>query len=238
LSVVVPAYNEEERLPRSLACLLEYYSAQDYRYDVTVVSDGSTDRTNEIACAFAAAHPEFRLIQYTPNRGKGCAVRTGMLEAKGDVVLFCDADLATPPEETAKLLEKVQQGIEVAIGSRPLKESRLEKHQPIHRELLGRTFNFAVQALAISGIRDTQCGFKMFTNASANAVFRRCKLDGFSFDFEALMIARDLGYKIAEVPIRWAHQEGSKVVLMRDGPKMLLDLVKLRVKGKAARMKE
>ncbi len=238
LSVVVPAYNEEERLPRSLARLHEYYEAQDYGYDVTVVSDGSTDRTNEIVREFAAAHPKFRLLEYGPNRGKGCAVRTGMLEAKGDLVLFCDADQATPQEETEKLLDHMRQGADVAIGSRPLKESRLEKHQPLYREMLGRTFNHVVQALAISGIRDTQCGFKMFTNGAAQAVFRRCKLDGFSFDFESLMIARDLGYRIDEVPIRWSHQEGSKVVLLRDGPRMLGDLVRLRLKGRTSRMKE
>jgi dolichyl-phosphate beta-glucosyltransferase len=124
----------------------------------------------------------------------------------------------------------------VAIGSRPLRESRLEVRQPLYRELLGRTFNKAVQLLAIRGISDTQCGFKLFTAKAASEVFTRCRLDGFSFDFEALIVARDLGFRIDEVPIRWAHQEGSKVVLLRDGPRMLLDLVKLRMRGRKSRL--
>jgi len=235
--VVVPAYNEEERLPRTLARLHEYYSAQDYSYDVMVVSDGSRDGTRALVEAFAAEHPEFSVLEYQPNRGKGYAVRTGMLGAKGDLVLFCDADLATPQEETEKLLDHIQKGADVAFGSRPLQESSLEVRQPWFREFLGRAFNKAVQLLAVRGIDDTQCGFKMFRREAAQEIFRRCKLDGFSFDFEALMIGRDLGYRMDEVPIRWAHQEGSKVVLLRDGPRMLRDLVKLRMKGKRSRLK-
>lgn len=236
--MVVPAYNEEERLPRTLARLDEYYRSQPYPWDVTVISDGSTDATEQIAEEFASMHPGFRLIASRPNRGKGYVVRTGVLEASGDLVLFCDADLATPQEETEKLLQHIRDGADIAIGSRPLAESKLEKHQPLYREMLGRAFNKAVQLIAVRGIDDTQCGFKMFTRKSAQDVFRRCKLDGFSFDFEALLIARDLGYRIDEVPIRWAHQEGSKVVLLRDGPRMLRDLVKLRIKGKRARLRE
>jgi dolichyl-phosphate beta-glucosyltransferase len=235
--VVVPAYNEEERLPRTLARLHEYYSQQGYPYDVVVVSDGSADGTRALVEAFAQTHPEFRLHEYFPNRGKGYAVRTGMLEAKGDLILFCDADLATPQEETEKLLAHIQQGADVAIGSRPLKESRLEVRQPLYREMLGRGFNKFVQMLAVPGIDDTQCGFKLFTRKAAQDVFRRCKLDGFSFDVEALIVARDLGYRIDEVPIRWSHQEGSKVSLVRDGIKMLRDLVRLRLRGKRARLR-
>jgi dolichyl-phosphate beta-glucosyltransferase len=235
--VVVPAYNEEARLPRTLNRLHEYYEAQGYPYDVTIVSDGSADGTRALVEAFASEHPQFRLIEYHPNRGKGYAVRTGVLAAAGDLVLFCDADLATPQEETEKLLAHVHQGADVAIGSRPLRESKLEIRQPLYRELLGRGFNLAVQMLAVPGIDDTQCGFKLFTRKSAQDVFGRCKLDGFSFDIEALIIARDLGYRIAEVPIRWSHQEGSKVNLLRDGSRMLRDLVKLRLKGKRARLR-
>lgn len=232
----MPAYNEEARLPRTLARLHEYYSAQGYPYDVIVVSDGSSDGTCRLVVEFEKSHPEFTLLHYEPNRGKGYAVRAGIERAKGDLILFCDADLATPQEETEKLLEHVHQGAEVAIGSRPLRDSKLEIHQPIYREMLGRLFNKLVQALAVRGIEDTQCGFKMFTAKAAHEIFRRCTLDGFSFDFEALMIARDLGYRIDEIPIRWAHQEGSKVVLMRDGPRMLRDLVKLRMGGKRRRL--
>ncbi|MCO5295744.1 MAG: glycosyltransferase family 2 protein [Fimbriimonadaceae bacterium] len=236
LAVLIPAYNEEQRILPTLERVRDYYTQQPYTYSVTVVSDGSTDRTDPIVASFAEAHPEFHLLAYQPNRGKGYAVRKGMLEIEGEILLFMDADLATPIEETEKLLPFMRDGADVAIGSRPLKESSLEVRQPWYRELLGRAFNTAVQLLAVRGIQDTQCGFKMFTRESARTIFSRCKLDGFSFDFEALMIARDLGYRIEEVPIRWMHQEGSKVVLLRDGPRMLRDLVKLRLTGKRARL--
>ena len=236
LSVVVPAYNEEDRIQRTLERLFEYYEAQDYDYDVVVVSDGSTDRTNAIVSSFASTHPKFSLLESQPNHGKGFVVRTGMLQATGDYVLFCDADLATPQEETEKLLPRNLAGCDITIGSRPLRESSLEIRQPWFREMLGRTFNGVVQLLAIKGIADTQCGFKIFTQKAAKDIFSRCKLDGFGFDLEALMIAKDLGYKIEEIPIRWMHQEGSKVRVLRDGTRMVLDLVKLRLKGKRARL--
>lgn len=238
LSVVVPAYNEEERLPRTLARLEEYYEAQEYPYDVLVVSDGSQDKTGDLVRAFAEHNPKFALLEYHPNHGKGHAVRVGMLEAKGDLVLFCDADLATPQEETEKLLARVHDGADVAIGSRPLRESKLEKHQPFLREALGRCANKVVQALAVPGIDDTQCGFKLFTRKASQDIFGLGTLDGFSFDIEALMIARDLGLRIDEVPIRWSHQEGSKVVFWRDYPLVLKDLLKLRLKGRVARLRK
>jgi dolichyl-phosphate beta-glucosyltransferase len=238
LEVVIPAYNEQDRIGRTLERIKEYYCGQSYSWRCVVVSDGSKDRTNEIVSAFAATNPEFKLCAYGQNRGKGYAVRLGMLGADAKRILFCDADLATPQEETEKLWRAMDEGYEVAIGSRPLKESNLEIHQPKLREFLGRMFNRAVQLLATKGIDDTQCGFKMFSKDSAKEIFERCKLDGFSFDFEALMIARDLNYKIAEVPIRWSHQEGSKVSILRDGPRMLRDLVKLRMAGKKARMRK
>jgi dolichyl-phosphate beta-glucosyltransferase len=163
-------------------------------------------------------------------------VRHGILAARGEVILFCDADLATPQEETEKLLPKIQSGFDVAIGSRPLRESNLEVRQPIYREALGRVSNGIIQLLAVPGIRDTQCGFKMFRREAALDIFSRCKLDGFSFDFEALMIARDLGYRISEVPIRWMHQDGSKVSFWRDYPRTFRDLIRLRLMGKDRRL--
>ncbi|MBI5707609.1 MAG: glycosyltransferase family 2 protein [Armatimonadetes bacterium] len=236
LAVLVPAYNEQARIVPTLKRLREYLSAQSYTWSVTVVSDGSKDETPNLVAAFCEENPGFSLIASNPNRGKGYVVRRGMLEVEAELLLFSDADLAAPIEEIEKLFPSIEQGADVAIGSRPLKESNLEIRQPLYRELLGRAFNMAVQLLAIRGIKDTQCGFKLFKRDVARDVFSRCKLEGFSFDFEALLIARDLGYKIAEVPIRWRHQEGSKVVLMRDGPRMIRDLIKLRLKGKKARM--
>lgn len=238
LAVVIPAYNEEHRILRTLERVREYLSAQTYTWSVTVVSDGSTDQTNAIVREFAGANPQFHLYDYSPNRGKGYAVRTGMLAADARLVLFSDADLAAPIEEIEKLLPLIEQGYDIAIGSRPLRESNLEVRQPLYREYLGRTFNGLVQLLAIRGIKDTQCGFKLFRQPVSQDVFSRCKLERFSFDFEALLIARDLGYRIAEVPITWRHQEGSKVSLMRDGSRMILDLVKLRLWGKGKRLQE
>lgn len=235
--MIIPAYNEDQRILPTLERVREYFSAQSYTWSVTLVSDGSTDKTVELAQGFADNNPNFFVLHYSPNRGKGYAVKKGMLEVEGQWILFSDADLAAPIEEVEKLLEHAKKGADVSIGSRPLKESKLEIHQPFYREMLGRGFNLAVQLLAIRGIHDTQCGFKLFSKKAARDVFSRCKLDGFSFDFEALMIARDLGYRIDEVPIRWRHQEGSKVVLMRDGPRMLRDLVKLRLWGKKKRLK-
>lgn len=236
LAVVVPAYNEEPRILPTLQRIHDYFTQQPYTWSVTVVSDGSRDRTDEIVRDFASNHPQFRLHAYSPNRGKGHAVRTGMLTAEGQLILFTDADLAAPIEEVEKLLPRMQPGVAVAIGSRPLKESDLVVHQPFYREMLGRAANMVIQLLGVKGIHDTQCGFKLFTNEAAKDIFARCKFTGFSFDFESLMIARDLGMKIEEVPIRWAHQEGSKVVLWRDVPKSFVDLVKLRLMGKRKRL--
>jgi dolichyl-phosphate beta-glucosyltransferase len=236
LTVLIPAFNEDQRIGPTLERVRDYLSAQSYSWHVTVVSDGSTDKTNQIATDVAAKDGRFSLLAYSPNRGKGHAVRVGMLSADSTLILFSDADLAAPIEEIEKLLPAIQKGADIAIGSRPLKDSKLEVRQPLYRELLGRGFNLAVQTLAIRGIADTQCGFKLFRREAAQEVFSRCKLDGFGFDFESLMIARDLGLDIAEVPIRWAHQEGSKVVLMRDGPRMLGDLVQLRMMGKSKRL--
>ena len=237
LAVVVPAYNEQDRISPTLQRLDEYLSAQPYTWRVVVVSDGSKDRTADLVRAFAQAHPGFELVDSQPNRGKGFVVRKGMMEAEAEWLLFSDADLAAPIEEVEKLWRAVEKGAPIAIGSRPLKESRLEVRQPWYREMAGRSFNLAVQLLAVKGIKDTQCGFKLFRQDVARDVFSRCKLDGFGFDFESLMIARDLGYPIAEVPIRWAHQDGSKVNMVRDGLRMLGELVKLRLAGKKGRLR-
>lgn len=235
LAVIIPAYNEASRIVPTLNRVNEYFEAQDYSWSVTVVSDGSKDGTNDLVQEFCKGNAHFSLMALNPNRGKGHAVRRGMLDVDGDFILFSDADLAAPIEEIEKLMPKMADH-DIAIGSRPLKESKLEIHQPWYREALGRFSNKLIQLMAVKGIQDTQCGFKVFRSEVAKDVFSRCKLNGFSFDFEALMIGRDLGYSIAEVPIRWAHQEGSKVVIWRDAPKALIDLFKLRLMGKARRL--
>ncbi len=233
----MPAYNEQDRIGPSLERINEYFSYQSYSWKVVVVSDGCKDMTNDIVRSFAVSHPGFFLLESNPNRGKGFVVRKGMLEVEADWLLFSDADLAAPIEEVEMLIQAVKDGIPIAIGSRPLKESSLEIRQPWYREAAGRSFNLMVQLFAVRGIKDTQCGFKLFRNDVAKDVFKRSKLTGYGFDFESLMIARDLGYEIAEVPIRWSHQEGSKVNMLRDGAKMLTELVKLRLQGKKERLR-
>lgn len=239
LGIIIPAFNEEERIGPTLARVSEYFASANYTYTVVVISDGSSDKTEELVQVVADGDSRIKLIASHPNHGKGFVVRRGMLEVDAEWLLFCDADLATPIEEIEKLWTDLEKsGAPIAIGSRPLKESQLEIRQPWYREMLGRCFNFAVQTLGIRGIADTQCGFKMFRQDVALDVFSRCKIDGFGFDFEALMVAKDLGYQIVETPIRWQHKEGSKVVLMRDGPRMLKELVALRMAGKNKRIQK
>ena len=200
-------------------------------FEILVVDDGSTDETAAVVTRYAAQNPEISVqcLSYGGNRGKGFAVRFGMLRAGGDLRLFCDADLATPAEEYEVVLAAMTQtGAEIGIGSRPLRNSHLLVHQPWIREWMGRGFNAAVQLLAVPGIADTQCGFKLFTAQATQDVFSRCHIDGFAFDSEALYIARRLGYTIAEVPIRWSHKDGSKVNMVRDGLQMLRDLTTIR----------
>ncbi|MDW8051513.1 MAG: glycosyltransferase family 2 protein [Armatimonadota bacterium] len=231
LSVVIPAYNEAERIERTLQRIVEYLDSRGESYEILVVSDGSTDATEALVERFAQTHPQVQLLAYQPNRGKGYAVRYGILRARGERILFSDADLATPIEELEKLEPYLERGYAIAIGSRPLRESQLIVRQPLYREMAGRAFNKLVQLLAVRGIHDTQCGFKLFTREAAHDIFSRCRFDSFSFDFEALYYAQRLGYRIAEVPIRWMHQEGSKVRLLRDGLRMLRDLIWLRLNG-------
>lgn len=231
VSVIIPAYNEAERLPITLGATLDYFQARQETFEILVVDDGSKDATPQIVTQFAQAHPHapVQCLSYGGNRGKGYAVRYGMLRASGDLRLFCDADLATPAEEYEVVLTAMErEKAQIGIGSRPLRTSHLMVHQPWYREWLGRGFNKAVQFLAVPGISDTQCGFKIFTAQAAQDVFSRCRLDGFAFDSEALYVARRLGYVIAEVPIRWSHKAGSKVSMVRDGLKMLRDLSMIR----------
>lgn len=231
VSVIIPAYNEAARLPLTLRATFDVFTARGEAFDLLVVDDGSTDGTAQIVDDFARNNPEHpvQCLSYGGNRGKGYAVRHGMLRARGDRRLFCDADLATPAEEYEVVLDAMaRSGTEIGIGSRPLRRSQLLVHQPWYREMLGRGFNQAVQILAVPGIEDTQCGFKVWTAQAAEDVFSRCRLDGFAFDSEALLIARRLGYRIAEVPIRWSHKDGSKVSMVRDGLKMLRDLCRIR----------
>lgn len=229
LSVVVPAYNEEERLGATLKRMLAYFDTQPYKVEILVVDDGSSDGTAKVVETIAACRPQVKLLTYAPNHGKGHAVRYGMLRAQGTRILFSDADLATPIEEVDKLLAKLDAGHDIAIGSRDVAGSELVKRQSVVREMGGRFFNKLVQLLAVPGIRDTQCGFKLFTQDAARAIFTRCQVDHFAFDVEVLFLAiRFFDFRVAEVPVRWAHQEGSKVRFVRDATRMVRTLFRIR----------
>ncbi len=228
LSVVVPAYNEEQRIGATLARILAYLRDEGARFEVLVVDDGSRDRTREVVSRLAASEPHLRLIALGKNRGKGMAVRRGVLEATGDRVLFSDADLSAPIEEIEKLAARIENGSAVAIGSRSVRGARIDVHQPWYRELMGKTFNLFVRVLAIRGFVDTQCGFKCFTADAARAIFSRTRIDRFAFDVEALVVARRLGFEVAEVPIRWSNEPNSRVGVLRDSVRMLLDLARIR----------
>jgi dolichyl-phosphate beta-glucosyltransferase len=231
VSIIIPAYNEEDRLPETLRATVAYFAARGEEFDLLVVDDGSQDGTVSVVSRFASAHPDVSVecLSYGGNRGKGYAVRYGMLRAQGQMRLFCDADLATPPGQYEVVLAGMRdKGAAIGIGSRPLRASNLMVHQPWHREMLGRGFNWAVRMLAVPGIADTQCGFKVFTSDAAQEVFSRCRLDSFASDSESLYVATRLGYVIAEVPIRWSHKEGSKVNMVRDGLRTLFDLMTVR----------
>ena len=215
---LIPAYNESARLAVVVAGALVHLP-------VLVVDDGSSDDTAAVAEGAGA-----EVWRQTPNQGKGAAIRRGMAEARGRWRLFTDADNSTPIAELDKFWGPANEGFDVVIASRALPESRLELRQPLYREMMGRCFNRFVQALAISGIRDTQCGFKLFSQDASRAVFPRQQLPGWTFDVECLMIARGLGFRIAEVPVRWINSPATRIRALSDSLRMFRDLWRLRRK--------
>lgn len=229
ISIIIPAYNEERRLPNTLNDVLKFMRAQSWTSEVIVVDDGSEDGTSDVALSFARRNASVRVLRYTPNRGKGYAVNRGMMASRGRFALFSDADLSTPIEELTKLLLPLERGeCDIAIASRALPESELAIRQPFFREMLGRTFNVFVQALLLPGIHDTQCGFKCFRREVIHEIFARQRIFGFAFDVEILFIARSLGYRIREMPVRWINSPETKVKLLKHGPQMLWQLMQIR----------
>jgi len=227
LTIVVPAFNEEKRLPGTLQKVLKYLDARHFDFtEVIVVDDGSTDST--AAVVQSCPDPRVRLLRNPGNRGKGYAVRNGALHAKGEWVLFTDADLSAPIEELDKLEAEVRRtGAKVAIGSRALNRSLVAVHQSAAREYAGRFFNLVMRLVTGLPFRDTQCGFKLFEAGAAREIFSRQRIEGFGFDVEDLFIARLLGYPAVEVPVRWANVEGTKVSLLR-GLDAFLDPFRVR----------
>jgi len=234
ISVVIPAYNEEKRLGGTLGRILSYMAEAGHDYEVVVVDDGSRDGTAAVAESFSGRG--VRTLRTPGNRGKGHAVRRGMLEAGKSLVLFSDADLSTPIEELEKLAAPVLAGrAQIAFGSRSVAGSVIEVSQPVSRVAMGKVFNLLVRMIALRGFHDTQCGFKLFTRDAAREVFRRQRLDGFGFDVEILAIARGLGFRIAEVPVRWINSAETRVQAVRDSSRMFLDLFRIRWNGALGR---
>jgi dolichyl-phosphate beta-glucosyltransferase len=229
LSVIIPAHNEERRLPATLERVLDHLGAQAFTWDVWVVDSGSTDQTAAIAEQFAQRHPQLHLVKES-RPGKGLAVRRGMLAASGDYRFICDADLSMPIEQVNRFLPPQLNGVDVAIGSREA-EGAVRYDEPLHRHMIGRVFNNLVRIMAVPGIQDTQCGFKCLTARAAEDLFRRVQLEGWTFDVELLYIAQRRGYKIAEVPIDWVHFTGSRVHVLRDSAAMFFDLFRIRYNG-------
>jgi len=230
LSVVIPAYNEEQRLPRTIEQIERYLGGRRLDYELIIVDDGSTDGTRQVMDAAAARNSKVRLEALPANRGKGRALASGVAVARGAEVLVTDADLSTPIEELEKLEAALQAGAGVAIASRAVKGSRVEIAQPIYRVLMGKVFNLIVQAVLLPGIWDTQCGFKLFRADVAQPVFAALTTDGFGYDPEVLYLAKRRGVKIAEVPVAWRHSAPTKVLPIRSSIDMFKHVVRVRFK--------
>ena len=228
MSVVIPAYNEEGRIGESLRKIRRYMQEKAFGFEVVVADDGSRDRTAETVGEFSREDPRIRLIRNPRNMGKGAAVRSGVKASGGDVVLFSDADLSTPIEEYEKLLPWVETH-DLVIASRSLPESDVIVHQPFYRELMGRVFNLVVQVLLVRGMIDTQCGFKLMTGDAARRIFARQRINSFSFDVEMILIAKRIGLKVKEVPVRWINSRASRVHPVVDSTEMLLDLFRIKI---------
>jgi dolichyl-phosphate beta-glucosyltransferase len=226
LSIILPAHNEQNRLPDSLTRILAFAAARSPQAEIIVVENGSTDRTAEVAEAFAREHTNLRVLREL-RRGKGLAVRQGMLDATGDYRFICDVDLSMPIHQVPRFLPPALHDVPIAIASREA-PGAIRYGEPAHRHLVGRGFNLLVRLLAVPGLQDTQCGFKCFRADAAEDLFRLQVLDGWTFDVEVLFLARRRGYRVVEVPIPWFYMTGSRVHLARDSIAMLTDLLRIR----------
>lgn len=226
LSIIIPAHNEEKRLPPSLAKIDAYLKTQDYTYEVIVVENGSKDRTSEVVREFAQDHPYVRLIE-VETRGKGLAVKAGMLAASGEYRFICDTDLSMPIEEIAKFLPPMREGYDVLIGSREGEGAR-RIGEPEYRHIMGRVLNFIVKVAAVPDFEDTQCGFKMFKREAAEDLFSVQQMSGIGFDVELIYVALRRGYRIVDVPITWYFDPDSRMRLFQDSLKILLEIWEIR----------
>jgi glycosyltransferase involved in cell wall biosynthesis len=228
LSIIVPAYNEAARIEASLIRMLQFVDEAELDAEIIVVDDGSSDDTCEVVRSLAPDDKRLSLLQQPKNMGKGAAVKAGMLQASGDLLLFSDADLSTPIEDVRILIDHLSDSCPIAIGSRGLKNSNLEVRQPFYREMMGKTFNRIVRLVLGVKIRDTQCGFKLFRRNEARALFGAQKTQGFAFDVEILFRARLADYDVAEVPVTWRNDERSTVHPIRDAARMFGEVLTIR----------
>ncbi|PWT85019.1 MAG: glycosyl transferase [Proteobacteria bacterium] len=235
LSIVIPSFNEELRLPASLEKIAAFLHSSGRNAEVIVVDDGSRDRTAEVAESFRGKIPTLRVVSNGVNRGKGFSVRHGMLEARGDIVLFTDADLSAPIEESEKLIGALAKGHDVAIGSRAVDRSLIEVHESPFREFAGIIFNQIVRITLRLPFVDTQCGFKAFRRERSRRIFEQQRIERFGFDPELLYLARHHGLRTVEIPVRWAHSPATKVNMLRDSVQMFLDVFLIRWNAIAGR---
>jgi dolichyl-phosphate beta-glucosyltransferase len=231
LSVIIPAFNEQNRLGDTLDQLTAYFQDQSYEYEVIVVDDGSADKTQDVVNNYTGHLSRLRLIANGRNMGKGYSVKHGVSKATGEFVLFYDADASTPINQIEKFWPYFENGNDVCIGSRSMPDSDVQVHQPWFRETMGRVFNLIVQIVAVRGFIDTQCGFKAFRAEAAREVFPRQTLAGFGFDVELLYIAKKHGYKICEVPVTWIDSPDSRVHPIKDAAKMFGELLTIRYRS-------
>ncbi len=225
LSIIIPAFNEEQRILKSLDTAIEYLDKQNLNYEVIVVDDGSDDNTIGVLKDY---NPKVQVLSLGKNLGKGAAVREGMLSAHGKIRLFSDADFSTPVYELHKLLGIIKNGADVCIGSRAIDRKMVKEHQPFYREFMGKTYNRLVQLLVFKGITDTQCGFKAFTKKATESIFSKAKINGFSFDVEILFLAKKLNLRVEQVPVEWYNDKRSTVNPIKDSAMMIFELFKIR----------
>ena len=227
-SIIIPAYNEAARLGSTLERVLSYVSQQAWDAEIVVVNDGSRDQTPDLVRTRSAVHPNLRLIENPGNRGKGYSVRNGMLNAAGEILLFTDADLSSPIEESVKLFAAIEAGADIAIGSRWLQPELQTHRQSLARQLYGRIFNLLLRIVLGLKFKDTQCGFKVFSRRAAQAVFPLQRIERWGFDPELLFLARKSGLRVQEVAVVWSHSAGTRINPLRDGMRMFLEVLAIR----------
>jgi glycosyltransferase involved in cell wall biosynthesis len=227
-SLIIPAYNESNRIRPTLDEILHYIEQHNWDAEILVVDDGSRDDTAAVIREYGRNHPQVRLVQNPGNRGKGFSVRNGMLNARGDICLFTDADLSSPITEAEKLLEAIRDGADIAFGSRWLRAELQTERQPLYRQLFGRIFNLLLRLILGLHFKDTQCGFKAFRREAAQRIFPLQKIERWGFDPEILFLARRMGLRAVEVPVLWAHSEGTRLHPFRDGVRMFGDILHIR----------